>query len=124
VINSKTHNYVDRLCDDCIISLLYTCNNAMLYFIGAQTLIVMTREFDPITELSLHPDNSGEGKLTVHLPKGRKTLFRWLSSFYLLRKTVGVYYFRSKKADRSKIYMFSFIIYLRYVHLYRCAEKY
>ena len=29
---------------------------------GAGTLIMMTREFDPITETSLYPDQFGEGK--------------------------------------------------------------
>ncbi|XP_060570172.1 putative elongator complex protein 1 [Ruditapes philippinarum] len=38
---------------------------------GAQTLIVMTREFDPITELSLHPDNSGEAEF-VQVGWGKK----------------------------------------------------
>lgn len=32
--------------------------------LGQDTLIMMTREFDPITEKSLHPDSFGAGKNT------------------------------------------------------------
>lgn len=31
-------------------------------FSGQDTLIMMTREFDPVTEKPLHPDNFGAGK--------------------------------------------------------------
>ena len=33
---------------------------------GAGTLIMMTREFDPITETSLYPDQFGEGKFLLN----------------------------------------------------------
>ncbi|XP_053405572.1 putative elongator complex protein 1 [Mercenaria mercenaria] len=38
---------------------------------GAETLIMMTREFDPIIELSLHPDKSGEAEF-VQVGWGKK----------------------------------------------------
>lgn len=34
----------------------------IILFVGQDTLIMMTREFDPVTEKSLHPEQFGSGK--------------------------------------------------------------
>lgn len=45
---------------------MYLCwiseNVNVFKFIGQDTLIMMTREFDPITEKSIHPDSFGAGE--------------------------------------------------------------
>lgn len=50
----------------------------IILFVGQDTLIMMTREFDPVTEKSLHPEQFGSGK-NYTFGSGYK-LYNWIRS--------------------------------------------
>lgn len=42
-------------------------------FTGQETIIMMTKDFEPITEVGIHPDDFGEGTAAPNRPGGKTT---------------------------------------------------